>query len=160
MWNSYYFYGKKLRYLFDNVTVLFPKMTVIFYQSDCYICDQNDRYSWPRWRVATKMTFLKYQNDHYFSTKMTVHSKKSWPNWPLFQTKMTVIQIKITVICWTEINGHLGKKTVQNNRYLYQNDHDLQKKLTIILESQWCWRQRYVGDNYRMFWRHVNRSPT
>ena len=50
------------------------------------------------------------QNDRYFSTKMTVHSKKSWPNWPLFRTKMTVIPTEIIIICWTEINVHFGRK--------------------------------------------------
>ena len=36
----------------------------------------------------------------------------------------------------------------QNDRYLYQIDHNLylQKKLMIILRWQWCWWHRYVGD--------------
>ena len=102
-------------------------MTVILGQDDEWL---------PKWPLyQNDRSFV--QNDHYFSflnnghfwhTKMTINSKKLWANWPLFQTKMTVIQIKITVICWTEIHGHFGRKTVQNNHYLYQNDHDIYKR--------------------------------
>ena len=58
------------------------------------------------------------QNDRYFATK-----------WPLF------------FVFWTTVI--LG---IPNDRYLYQNDHYSNKKMTIIFGLQWCWWHRYVAD--------------
>ena len=56
-------------------------------------------------------------------------SGERFPKWPLF------------FVFWTTVI--IG---IPNDRYLYQNDHYIYKKMTIILGSQWCWWHRYVAD--------------
>ena len=68
-----------------------------------------------------KWPLLYTKNDRYFATK-----------WPLF------------FVFWTTVI--LG---IPNDRYLYQNDHYIYKKMTIILGLKWCCWHRHVGDNSR-----------
>ena len=120
-------------------------MTVILGQDDEWL---------PKWPLyQNDRSFV--QNDHYFSflnnghfwhTKMTINSKKLWanhnskidryfkPKWPLFQPKLSLyVGWKLTFI--------LVETTVQNDRYLYQNEHD-------ICERTWrsFWGYSNVGD--------------
>ena len=116
--------------------ILFPKITVgdIPEILSIKVKHQNDHY--------TKMTVLLYEMTVIFPFWTTVIFRKKYdqidrylkPKWPLFKSKWPLyVERKFTVI--------LVEKTVQNNRYLYQNDHDIYKR------NWWSfWRYSDVGD--------------